>query len=132
MSQPAAADLRKAVKLFNRWQFQEAHDAFRHLADVGEGRERSFLEGLANLSAAFFRIWHKRGEANTMVTLLQKGIDQLRPFEKPTLGLEIAPILPALEECLNEAMRWRRGDSEIFNRDFIPRLDFVGGDDDEG
>ena len=46
MSQPTVAELRKAVKLFNRWQFQEAHDAFRQLADGAEGRERTFLEDL--------------------------------------------------------------------------------------
>lgn len=128
MSQPTVAELRKAVKLFNRWQFQEAHDAFRQLTDSAEGRDRAFLDGIANISAAFFRIWHKRGEANTMVALLQKGIDQLRPFNKPVVGIETKNIVPALEYCLEEAMRWRRGDSEIFNRDYIPRLDFVGAD----
>jgi hypothetical protein len=30
-----------------------------------------------------------------------------------------------LAGCLEEAKRWRRGDSEIFNRDFIPRLTYV-------
>lgn len=130
MSQPTVAELRKAVKLFNRWQFQEAHDAFRQLADSADGRERTFLDALSNLSAAFFRIWHKRGEANTMVTYLQKGIEQLRPFTRPMYGIETASIIPDLERCLEEAMRWRRGDSEIFNRDFIPRLDFAPGTED--
>lgn len=126
VSEALAEDLKRAVKLFNRWQFQEAHEAFEALADEVEGRDKQFLEALANLSAAFYRIWHKGGEANAMVTYLQKGMEQIKPYRRGALGLIQEGFYEALQGCLDEAMSWRRGDQEIYNRDIIPRLEFEG------
>lgn len=118
-------DLKRAVKLFNRWQFQEAHEAFQSLADDIDGRDKQFLEAFASLSAGFYRIWHKGGEANAMVTHIEKGIDMLRPYRRGAFGVDMTGLVDALTFCLEEAMRWRRGDEEIFNRDIIPRIEFV-------
>lgn len=120
----AELSLKRAVKLFNRWQFQESADAFAALAGQAEGRDRTFLEGLSNISSAFFRIWNKGGEPNAMVSYLEKGIEQLRPFARGAMGVATEKIIPDLELCLEEAMRWRRRESEIYNRDLIPRLDY--------
>jgi hypothetical protein len=125
MASVGVDDVRKAVKLFNRWQFQEAADAFQQLADDAEGSDRQFLLGLVEIAAGFFRIWHKNGEAHAMVEYLTKGMEVLRPFPKGALGIQAEPLLRDLAGCLEEAKRWRRGDSEIFNRDFIPRLTYV-------
>ncbi|MCB9506974.1 MAG: hypothetical protein H6698_06285 [Myxococcales bacterium] len=129
MSDHISEDLRRAVKLFNRWQFQEAFDAFTALAAEAEGRDQVFLEGLANLSAGFHRIWHKGGEPNAMVAYCQRGMEMLAPFGKGSMNIQLDGFEERLKLCLDEAMRWRRGDEEIFNRDIIPRLDFKGGDD---
>ena len=117
-------ELRRAVKLFNRWQFQESFDAFTALAAETEGRDKGFLEGIALLSAGFHRIWHKGGEPNAMVSYLHKGMDTLKPFNRGAAGIEADGLQEGLERCLEEAMRWRRGDEIIFNRDIIPRLEF--------
>lgn len=130
MSEPMMEDLKKAVKLFNRWQFQEASDAFRQLADEADGKDRNFLQGISELASGFYRIWHKGGEPNAMVNYLQKGITTLKPFDKGAVGISAVNFHESLDRCLDEAMRWRRGDSEIFNRDFIPRLDIAGGEED--
>jgi len=121
-------DLKKAVKLFNRWQFQEAQDAFHQLAEEAEGRDRVFLEGIALIASGFYRIWHKGGEPNAMVSYLEKGMEVLKPFNGTFAGIKSEGVVPAIEACLEEAARWRRGDSEIFNRDHIPRLEFEAGD----
>lgn len=116
--------LRRAVKLFNRWQFQEATDAFAALANQYDGREKAFLEGISLVSSGFYRIWHKGGEANAMVSHLQKGLELLAEFPKGALGVETDGFDERVRHCLDEAMKWRRGDEEIFNRDMIPRLEF--------
>jgi hypothetical protein len=125
MSEPTTEDLKRAVKLFNRWQFQEAADAFRQLADESDGRDRAFLDALAHIANGFYRIWRNQGEANATVEYLQKGIDLVRPFDRGALGLSTDGLVQQLEMCLEEARRWRRGESEIFNRDFIPRLEYT-------
>ena len=125
MASSGQDDLRKAIKLFNRWQFQEAADAFATLADEAEGSDRQFLLGLAEISQGFFRIWHKNGEANAMVEYLTKGMEMLKPFPKGALGIQADQMQQLLAGCLQEARRWLRGDSELFNRDFIPRLTYI-------
>ena len=117
-------ELRRAVKLFNRWQFQESYDAFDTLAGEAEGHDKGFLEGIAMLSAGFHRIWHKGGEPNAMVSYLQKGIEILARYTRGGAGIEADGLQDSLAACLEEAMRWRRGDEVIFNRDIIPRLEF--------
>lgn len=118
-------ELRKAVKLFNRWQFEEAHAAFRKLADAADGRDREFLEGLGYLATAFNRIWHKGGEPNAMVSYLQKAHDTLGTFEGVVLGVDTTGLADFLLVCVEEAKRWRKGELEVYNRDAIPRLDLA-------
>lgn len=117
-------ELRRAVKLFNRWQFQEAGDAFTALAEETDGRDKEFLEGIALLAAGFNRIWHKGGEPNAMVSYLQKGMKILKPYKRGGANIRTDGLQESLMACLEEAARWRRGDEEIFNRDIIPRLEF--------
>jgi predicted metal-dependent hydrolase len=118
-------DLAKAVKLFNRWQFEEAHDAFNKLAKEIEGRERSFLEGIAKLASGFHRIWNKGGEPNTMVEYLEEGWKMIQQFDNGMFGLDLAEFDQGIPACMEEAARWRRGDVEIFNRDYIPRIEYI-------
>lgn len=118
-------DLGKAVKLFNRWQFQEAADAFTKLANEFEGPERTVFEGIAELSHGFFRIWNKGGEPNAMVEHIQGGWDLIQKTEVHVAGLDMKEFHDMLPMCLEEAVRWRRGDVALFNRDMIPRIEYV-------
>lgn len=128
MAEQQPPSIPKAVKLFNRWQFQESHDMFRHFADQSDGRDRAILEALANVSAAFHRIWQKGGEPNAMVSYLEKGIEQLKVFTRPAAGIQVEGLVDQLQLCLEEAFRWRRREAEIFNRDLIPRVELESGD----
>ena len=61
-----------------------------------------------------------------MVNNLEKGIEMLKPLGNSALGLDLTGFDDALSRCMEEALRWRRGETEIFNRDFIPRVEFIG------
>lgn len=118
-------DLARAVKLFNRWQFQEAADAFEKIAQEIEGTDRTFFEAIAMLASGFFRIWNKGGEPNAMYEYVERGWDLLQKHAKVVGGLDVTEFYETLPMCLEEAARWRRGDVELFNRDFIPRIERV-------
>jgi hypothetical protein len=128
MTDNISEELRRAVKLFNRWQFQEAFDAFSALTNEFDGRDKAFLEGITLLAAGFNRIWHKGGEPNAMVSYITKGVEVLKEHPRGGAGIQADGLVEALGACLEEAMRWRRGDEEIFNRDIIPRLEFKSGE----
>jgi hypothetical protein len=125
MSRPTREDLRPGVKRFNRWQFVEAHNAWKELAEQCEGADREFLLAMAKIANGFAKIWHKGGEPHAMVQLLTDGLAEVRPFAPRRLELELEDFLKAIEGCLMEAKRWRRGDTEIFHRDLIPRIEFT-------
>ena len=118
-------DLGKAVKLFNRWQFQEAADAFSKLVNEFDGPERTCFEGIAELCHGFFRIWNKGGEPNAMVDNIQAGWEIIQKTDVHVGGLDMKEFHQMLPMCLEEAIRWRRGDVELFNRDLIPRIEYV-------
>jgi len=123
---PAAPqDLKRAVKLFNRWQFEEAVVAFHVLAEASQGRDRDFLEALSQLSGGFHRIWHKGGESSAMVAMVERSRAILAGFVPGHLGVDLRRLDGELAVCLSEAISWRRGDTELFNRDVIPRLEHL-------
>jgi hypothetical protein len=123
---PAAPqDLKRAVKLFNRWQFEEAVVAFHALAEASQGRDRDFLEALSQLSGGFHRIWHKGGESSAMVAMVERSRAILAGFVPGHLGVDLRRLDAELAVCLSEAISWRRGDTELFNRDVIPRLEHL-------
>lgn len=129
MPTPTREDLKPAVKRFNRWQFIEAHNLLKDVAEQSDGSDAEFLTALADIAGGFAKIWHKGGEPHAMVSLLTQGYERLDNFGTSYFGMELVEFAGALRNCLEEAKRWRRGDTEIFNRDLIPRIEF-GLDDD--
>ena len=113
------------MKLFNRWQFEEAVVAFHLLAEASQGRDRDFLEALSQLSGGFHRIWHKGGESSAMVAMVERSRAILAGFVPGHLGVDLRRLDGELAVCLSEAISWRRGDTELFNRDVIPRLEHL-------
>lgn len=127
MSNVSSEELRRVVKLFNRWQFDEAATALEKLAPQLEGTDRRVVEGLQLLAHGCNRIWHKGGEANAMVNYLQQCAEVMRTVGTNSLGIRTEGMHESVLACLEEALRWRRGEVEIFNRDLLPRVEFVSG-----
>ena len=119
------AELNPGVKRFNRWQFVEAQNAWRELGVQQEGPPREFLLTLSNVAGGFAKIWHKGGEPHTMVSILNQAVTDLQKFAPRYLDLELESFIAGLTHCLSEAKRWRKGETEIFDRDLIPRVEFL-------
>ena len=124
MSSPTRAELIPAAKRFNRWQFIEAQNLFRELSEHSEDSDQTFLMGLSSIAGGFAKIWHKGGEPHAMVSLITEGIRTLESYQPKYLEIELDDFITDLSKCLGEAKRWRRGDTEIFDRDLIPRIQF--------
>jgi hypothetical protein len=124
MSTPSREEISPAVKRFNRWQFIEAQSLLKDVAEQTDGSDAAFFAALADIAGGFAKIWHKGGEPHAMVALLTQGYEKLDAFGDSYLGMPLDDFVSALRGCLEEAKRWRRGDTEIFNRDLIPRLEF--------
>lgn len=127
MSEVSSEDLRRIIKLFNRWQFEEAANELDKLSPHLEGTDKQVIEGLALLAHGCNRIWHKGGEAHAMVKYLEDCAVVMRRAGTNSLGIKTEGLAEAVNNCLTEAIRWRRGEVDIFNRDLLPRIEFISG-----
>ena len=82
---------RRGIALFNARKFFEAHEAWEELWLVEPEPEKTFLQGLIQLAAAFHH--HGRGNSRGTQSLLAAGLAKLRRFPdgSPRAGARGSP-----------------------------------------
>jgi uncharacterized protein len=88
---------RKGIALFNARKFFEAHDVWEELWLVEPEPEKTFLQGLIQLAAAYHH--HGRGNPRGTQSLLAAGLAKLGRFPDDHRGV-------ALAELRAEAKHW--------------------------
>jgi uncharacterized protein len=88
----------KGLECFNSAQFYEAHEHWEEVWLEIKGPDKSFLQGLIQVAAAF----HHYSRANLTGTrkLLRKGLSKLNRVPEVHGGLEIDPLRGAVREWL--------------------------------
>ena len=94
---------RKGVALFNARQFFEAHEVWEELWLVEPEPEKTFLQGLIQLAAAYHH--HGRGNKRGTQSLLAAGLAKLGRFPDYHRGV-------ALAELRAEAKDWAKISSD--------------------
>lgn len=95
----ANGQFERGVALFNARKFFEAHEAWEELWLVEREPEKTFLQGMIQLAAAFHHC--RRGNSRGAKSLLAAGITKLGRFPDSHRGL-------ALSELRVQARRWAR------------------------
>jgi uncharacterized protein len=75
------------VALFNHKKFFEAHEAWEEIWLHAKLPEKTFLQGLIQVTAAFHH--HSRGNLHGMESLLRRGLAKLDEFPAAHRGLRI-------------------------------------------
>ena len=104
-SAPGELDLavRKGVLLFNHRLFFEVHEVLEAQWVQEVDPERRFLQGLIQIAVAFYHLGnHNLGGA---LSLLDDGLDKIRPHAPAYLGLELSDFVGGLERCGEEMRR---------------------------
>ncbi|HXA78275.1 MAG TPA: DUF309 domain-containing protein [Candidatus Acidoferrales bacterium] len=106
---------RKGVALFNARRFFEAHEAWEELWLIEPEPEKTFLQGLIQLAAAYHH--HGRGNPRGMQSLLAAGLAKLARFPDDHRGL-------ALAELRAEAKQWAKiwSDGSDLEARRLPRI----------
>ncbi len=99
----------KGVTLFNARKFFEAHEVWEELWLVEPEPEKTFLQGLIQLAAAYHH--HGRGNPRGTQSLLAAGLAKLGSFPDDHRGV-------ALAELRAEAKQW----VEAINKYAYPSL----------
>ena len=105
----------RGVLHFNAGEFFEAHDVWEEIWLVEAEPERTFLQGIIQIAAAFHH--YRRENSDGAESLLAAGIVKLSRFPAHHRGLEI-------EELRAAAKRWARsiGQGEKPGSAQIPQL----------
>ncbi|MBZ5503021.1 MAG: DUF309 domain-containing protein [Acidobacteriia bacterium] len=93
----ANEQFQRGVALFNAHKFFEAHEAWEELWLLEPEPEKTFLQGLIQLAAAFHH--YRRGNSRGAKSLLAAGLAKLERFPSRHRGL-------ALEELRAQAAAW--------------------------
>jgi uncharacterized protein len=80
----------RGITLFNARKFFEAHEAWEELWLVEVEPEKTFLQGLIQVAAAFHH--HGRGNRRGTQSLLAAGLAKLRSFPDNHRGLALAAL----------------------------------------
>jgi predicted metal-dependent hydrolase len=86
------------VALFNGSKFFEAHEAWEEIWLHAKLPEKTFLQGLIQVTAAFHH--HSRGNLRGMESLLRRGLDKLDEFPAFHRGLKIGNLRATLRKWL--------------------------------
>jgi len=105
------------IDLFNRRYFFEAHDVWEEIWQAEKGPMRNFYKGLIHLAGGFHH--YQNGNFRGSAALLTSGIGYLRPFEPRQMGIDVAAILPNVEEQLAKVVRLRDGTSSAEDVEFL-------------
>jgi len=87
---------RRGLTYFNARKFFEAHEAWEELWLAEPKPEKTFLQGLIQLAAAFHH--HGRGNLRGARSLLTAGIAKLANFPADHRGLALAELRAAAEK----------------------------------
>ena len=84
------AQFQLGIELFNAGRFFEAHEAWEEIWLVASEPEKTFFQGLIQVSAAFHH--RLRGNRQGMESLLEAGLAKLAPFPDGYRGIDLAKL----------------------------------------
>ena len=87
----------KGLEEFNRRRFFEAHETWEEIWLVSAEPEKTFLQGIIQVAAAFHH--YARGNCGGARSLLEAGLKKLEGFPETHRGIR-------LEELRADARRW--------------------------
>jgi predicted metal-dependent hydrolase len=105
----------RGLEHFNARQFFEAHEVWEEVWLVEDEPEKTFLQGIIQIAAAFHH--YRRGNTDGAETLLAAGIVKISRFPAQHRGL-------AIHELRDEAKFWARalGDLQRPGDDKLPAI----------
>jgi predicted metal-dependent hydrolase len=108
-------NLIRGITLFNDQEFWHAHEAWEELWLPARGEQKTFLQGLIQLAAAYHHV--QRGTFRGGVRLFDAALAKLAPFPAGYGGVDRAEVVDA---AAGHRLRIARG--EKIAREEIPKL----------
>ncbi len=118
-----ALALRKGAALFNHHLFFEVHEVLEAQWVQEVDPERRFLQGLIQIAVAFYH--HSNGNLRGTLSLLQDGLEKIRPYAPVYLGVDLSDFVVDIADCRQAIERLEQEGMGQFQTERIPRIGFV-------
>jgi predicted metal-dependent hydrolase len=92
------AALARGIAQFNDRLFYECHDTLEEAWSGMRGAPRGFFQGLIQAAVAFYHLGN--GNRAGALSTLRRSLERLRRYPSPYEGVELAPLVAALEPWL--------------------------------
>ena len=111
----------QGIREFNSGRYFEAHEVLEDLWHEYRETDRTFIQGLIQMSAGFyhFQCANWKGAASQ----LSKGIKKLEPYKPEHLGIELENLLGQIHDCLKTIIELMEGKSSNSENVTIPKLE---------
>jgi len=93
------SQFQRGVELFNAGQFFEAHEAWEEIWLAASEPDKTFLQGLIQVAAAFHH--RSRGNRKGMESLLEAGLAKLEQFPEEHRGIAAGQLREEANRCVN-------------------------------
>jgi len=102
----------EGIGQFNRGQFFEAHETWEEIWLAAQEPERTFLQGIIQVAAAFHH--YQRGNRAGAQSLLEAGLKKLDPFQPVHRGIQLDELRAAGKRWVAELAAGRSPGNEQF------------------
>jgi uncharacterized protein len=93
----------RGIEQFNRREFFDAHETWEELWLEAAGPEKTFLQGLIQVAAAFCH--HQRGNTAGTLSLLRAGLERLTNFPARHGGIELEALRRGIAQWIEQLGR---------------------------
>jgi uncharacterized protein len=111
-------ELSEGVARFNAGRFWDAHESWEEIWLGAEPPERTFLQGMIQLAAAYHHF--QRGTLPGGVRLVEAAIEKLQPFPEGYMGIERGSAI----EAASRHGEWAREALEAGTMALLPPREF--------
>ena len=111
------------IELFNSGKFWHAHEAWEEVWRRHHEDERLFLQGIIQLAAAY-HLLVTAGSFKGMLGNFEKARLKLVVFEPMYLGVNVTPLLHAIERSVHDAKYLGASGMTDFDRTLIPKIHY--------
>lgn len=93
----------KGIDEFNQQLFFECHETLEEIWLEDHGEDRKFYQGIIQVAAGYFK--HQQGVPAGALKLWRTGIEKLEPYGPVCLGIDVAALISAVKQNLEELER---------------------------
>ena len=95
----------EGIGQFNRGQFFEAHETWEEIWLAAQEPERTFLQGIIQVAAAFHH--YQRGNHTGAQSLVEAGLKKLDPFQPVYRGIQLDLLCASAKEWMRDLSEGR-------------------------